>query len=762
MALVTGFQKSDRQLIDNALLLLKVSTLILVAGAAISSRLFSVIRFESIIHEFDPWFNYRATKYLTENGFYKFLNWFDDRTWYPLGRVTGGTLYPGLMVTSNVIHTVLRWFSLPIDIRNICVMLAPAFSGLTAYVTYLFTTEMKNETAGLLAAIFMGIAPGYISRSVAGSYDNEAIAITLLMVTFYFWIKALKLGSALWGGLTALSYFYMVAAWGGYVFITNMIPLHVFVLLLMGRYHSRIYVAYSSWYAIGTLASMQIPFVGFLPIRSSDHMSALGVFGLLQLVAFSDWIRSQVPSKQFKNLIIVAVLSILAISFAGLIGLTSAGVIAPWTGRFYSLWDTNYAKIHIPIIASVSEHQPTAWPSFFFDNFMLIWLFPVGVYLCLRELADEHVFIIVYGVLASYFAGVMVRLMLTLTPIVCVAAGIAVSSLLDVYAEFAIVESDEAVESTVNKGGDVLEEIDVTSSGTSTPGVSSEEGSIFKTLLSSNNTIKPLLAKAVVLISFTSYLFLFVKHCTWVTSNAYSSPSVVLASNLPDGSQFLIDDFREAYYWLRMNTPEDAKIMSWWDYGYQIGGMADRTTLVDNNTWNNTHIATVGKAMSSSEEVAYPILRQHDVDYILVIFGGVIGFSGDDINKFLWMVRIAEGIWPEEVKERDFFTASNQYRVDHEATPTMRESMMYKMSYYRFTDAFGGRDGHDRVRGQNIPASMAPELTTIEEAFTSENWIVRIYKVKDLDNVGRDFPKAIKFDKGQTSKKKRSQTELRL
>ena len=48
-----------------------------------------------------------------------------------------------------------------------------------------------------------------------------------------------------------------------------------------------------------------------------------------------------------------------------------------------------------------------------------------------------------------------------------------------------------------------------------------------------------------------------------------------------------------------MNTPEDAKVMAWWDYGYQIGGMADRTTLVDNNTWNNTHIATVGKAMSS-------------------------------------------------------------------------------------------------------------------------------------------------------------------
>lgn len=33
--------------------------------------------------------------------------------------------------------------------------------------------------------------------------------------------------------------------------------------------------------------------------------------------------------------------------------------------------------------------------------------------------------------------------------------------------------------------------------------------------------------------------------------------------------------------------------MSWWDYGYQIAGMGNRTTLVDNNTWNNSHIALV-------------------------------------------------------------------------------------------------------------------------------------------------------------------------
>lgn len=81
-----------------------------------------------------------------------------------------------------------------------------------------FTKEMKDSSAGLLAAAFIGIVPGYISRSVAGSYDNEAIAIFLLMITFFLWIRALKIGSALFGTLAAVFYFYMVAAWGVFYF----------------------------------------------------------------------------------------------------------------------------------------------------------------------------------------------------------------------------------------------------------------------------------------------------------------------------------------------------------------------------------------------------------------------------------------------------------------------------------------------------------------------------------------------------------------
>lgn len=70
---------------------------------AFSLRLFSVVKYESVIHEFDPYFNFRVTIYLTKEGFYNLWNWFDDRTWYPLGRVVGGTVYPVRSHVANLI-----------------------------------------------------------------------------------------------------------------------------------------------------------------------------------------------------------------------------------------------------------------------------------------------------------------------------------------------------------------------------------------------------------------------------------------------------------------------------------------------------------------------------------------------------------------------------------------------------------------------------------------------------------------------------------
>ena len=73
---------------------------------------------------------------------------------------------------------------------------------------------------------------------------------------------------------------------------------------------------------------------------------------------------------------------------------------------------------------------------------------------------------------------------------------------------------------------------------------------------------------------------------------------------------------------------------------------------------------------------------------IKVIFGGLLGYSGDDINKFLWMVRIAEGEHPNHIKETNYFNKHGQYVVDQSVSKTMKNCLMYKLSYYKLVVLF--------------------------------------------------------------------------
>lgn len=312
--------------------------------------------------------------------------------------------------------------------------------------------------------------------------------------------------------------------------------------MITGRFSHRLYVAYSTVYSIGTILSMQISFVGFQPVQSSEHMLAFGVFGLCQLHAFIDFVKSKLTKEQFEVLFKSIVFGILSIFLLFAAVLTLSGKVSPWTGRFYSLLDPSYAKNHIPIIASVSEHQPTSWSSFYFDLQILVFLFPAGLYFCFDKLTDSNIFIILYGVTSIYFAGVMVRLMLVLAPVMCIISGIAVSHLLSKY----IKNVDTSTATAFVAGtSDAKPKVDTSKK--------------YKKHEQQQKGVKSEIAIGfVVLITFMLITYTF--HCTWVTSEAYSSPSIVLSARSHDGSRIIFDDFREAYYWLQMNTAEVRKI----------------------------------------------------------------------------------------------------------------------------------------------------------------------------------------------------------
>ena len=144
------------------------------------------------------------------------------------------------MVTSYSIYWFLHKISIPVDIRNVCVFLAPVFAAFTSIAAYFLAKEVTRKSqTGLFAALFMAIVPSYMSRSVAGSYDNEGVAIFALVFTFYVFLKSVNTvidfiflylilqGSLMWSMFASLSYLYMVASWGGYAFIINIIPILV-------------------------------------------------------------------------------------------------------------------------------------------------------------------------------------------------------------------------------------------------------------------------------------------------------------------------------------------------------------------------------------------------------------------------------------------------------------------------------------------------------------------------------------------------------
>ena len=234
---------------------LKYSTIIAVIAAAvgipfilsnaIQIRLFAIQDFGTVIHEFDPYFNFRATEYLYEHGRAKFFKWFDYMSWYPLGRPVGTTIYPGMQFTAVWIknHIVGDAMSL----NDVCCYIPVLFGALATFlvgiITYesclvqntsedvvsvmfkaitgktLITLEKSDKNSfsvPMLSAIFamfgMSIMPAHLMRSVGGGFDNECVAITAMLLTFYFWIRSLRANedySYLFGIIAAIAYFYV-------------------------------------------------------------------------------------------------------------------------------------------------------------------------------------------------------------------------------------------------------------------------------------------------------------------------------------------------------------------------------------------------------------------------------------------------------------------------------------------------------------------------------------------------------------------------
>lgn len=307
------------------------------------------------------------------------------------------------------------------------------------------------------------------------------------------------------------------------------------------------------------------------------------------------------------------------------------------------------------MVDSVAEHQPAsneAYKQYLGES--IVKIAPVGFALvAFRYFHDSSSFLLVYGVATYFFSHKMVRLILLTAPIASVFAGIALGRLLSFFLYNALGFSPSFFDTfllNIEEASDEDEKKNPANTktkkkknGKSPENTKAEDESKMNYFVIGRS----LLLKAFSV--FAAYT-IFSKHIAGPAKSfqqmsekiaqQMSNPTIIMKAQLRSGETVKVDDYRECYWWLRDNTPKDARVMAWWDYGYQITAIANRTTIADGNTWNHEHIALLGRALTSSEKEGHRIAR-HLADYVLVWAGG----GGDDLAKSPHLARIANSVY---------------------------------------------------------------------------------------------------------------------
>ena len=286
---------------------------------------------------------------------------------------------------------------------------------------------------------------------------------------------------------------------------------------------------------------------------------------------------------------------------------------------------------------------PITWAVVFLDFNIVAMLVPCGLY-CLFHKSKQRggptpsgVFLVVYFGGAMCLSAYASKWVSVLAPAACAVAGIGMSEVLSDASTAATACVDDA-EKPKNKDSTVT---------------SFQRGYAL-----------------VAIATMTLILTLSGAQSVWTSVAVYGDLPTIVLRRARDGVSF--DDFREAYGWLRDNTPEDAKVVVVGHHGsFPLAAIAFRAGVSSVN-------------MTASESDAHAMARRADADYVLVISGVLVGFEADDI----------------------FFAAK----------PPPPSSLLHRLAHYRVGEVDGTPRG-------------SYDLGRFEEAFTSAKWLVRVFRV---------------------------------
>ena len=646
--------------------ILKYTALILIVSITVGVRLFP-LKWGPYLQGYDPYFQYRVTEYIVKNGFASWFTWHDTMSWYPRGRDIYSTSYPGVPFTGAAAYFLAKIFGFNVTLMELCELLPPILAGITAIFIYLIGREIEHEKVGLLAALFLGTVPAFIGRTTAGFYDTEAVGFPAMIISLYFWVRAMNRESIISAILSGVALAYMSISWGGSVYLINLYAAYAIIMVLIGKYSRKLLIIYSITMGVGLLLSAQI--IEFARKYLISYATILPTISMLTLSVLD--VLKNTKTRKMK----IAGLLIFTLIIAGsIIVLDYMGYLHGLTGRILSVINP-YLRSSMPLVESVAEHRTPSWGYIYYEYGLLILFSAIGIYYLLKRGRDNDILIAVGGVTSIYFSATMIRLVMLAAPFVSILSAVALAWLIKphidrILGRVMIIKRRRIPETA-------------------------KTGSILLLTVLTIVTIIPTIS--------------------W--RNVAESPQTIVTSGIPVMTEY--PDWMEALLWMRNNLPDNAIVASWWDYGYWITTLGNKTTIIDNATLDEKSIKKIALAFMSNETEALKIFKELGVTHVVVYeaFDPETGFllhgrGWGDFAKSYWMINIAG------LNVSDYLVYQKQQRTYLPLGPKAANATLYRL-------IFNTRSSQWTSWGINIPK---PE--NFELVFSSSNGYVFIYKVK--------------------------------
>ncbi len=560
------------------------------------------------LNEFDPFFNYRATEFIIENGLSEYFEWQDSLSWYPEGRNVSATSQVMLHITAAGTYKIFGGNS---SLYDFTILFPVVFSSLTVIVIFALVRLLGGTTAGLFASLLFSISMPLIIRGTIGWFKSEPLGLFYGLLGVYLFLSGIKTENKkiiipkIIGGGILLSF--GLASWGGIQFFV--IPIGAFILALP-------FIRKDHNFLLWSVPLFVISFLSAVLIFERPGLSfvlGLGGFSIIGPTIFLIICIIIQKFSKHESKTRNGILLLMAILIVGsfLIIINEDSNLLPLPSFRYLNAINPFLTTTDPLVDSVAEHATTTLPqSFYFHSILMIFA-GLGIWFVLDKKQkinflekDSIVFALIIGIIGVYVSSAFVRL--------------------EVFASISLI---------------ILSSI----------GLSVLTKKIFQIVVESN------IQKNIMKFSFFGFLILLLviplvipQNGNWTTVTK-APPTILNGGSVYDVAT---NDWKESLEWIKENTSEDSVIAAWWDYGYWITTMSERTTLTDNATLDSKKIQKIAKILVSSPDEAWNSFQNMGADYVLVFVAGqridnefeeplYLLNGGGDESKKQWFMRIA-------------------------------------------------------------------------------------------------------------------------